>query len=172
MVYGCTQERVSIDGEYSGKIFDTDLSAVAATYIHWRLPGLGSRVAVTLSPSLGADLLGCRSQYKRKEWKGMKGSNQTTVWRTQSYERISPTTDRYSSMATFRQIWCTGKLHLHWQVVKTHADAICTGPKSNKKRRGEKRREGNNGTKGNGWTASISSAPPLPNSYSTDHPYP
>ena len=38
---------MSIYGEYSGKIFDTDLSAVAATYIHWRLPGLGSRVAVT-----------------------------------------------------------------------------------------------------------------------------
>ena len=38
---------MSIDGEYSGKIFDTDLNAVAATYIHWRLPGLGSRVAVT-----------------------------------------------------------------------------------------------------------------------------
>ena len=34
--------------EYSGKIFDTDLSAVAATCIHWRLPGLGSRVAVTV----------------------------------------------------------------------------------------------------------------------------
>jgi hypothetical protein len=28
MVYGCTHERVSIDGEYSGKIFDTDLSVV------------------------------------------------------------------------------------------------------------------------------------------------
>ena len=28
MVYGCTWERVSIDGEYSGKIFDTDLSVV------------------------------------------------------------------------------------------------------------------------------------------------
>jgi len=40
---------VSIYGEYSGRIFDTDLSAVAATYIHWRLPGLGSRVAVTVS---------------------------------------------------------------------------------------------------------------------------
>jgi len=39
---------VSIYGEYSGKIFNTDLSAVAATYIHWRLPGLGSRVAVTV----------------------------------------------------------------------------------------------------------------------------
>jgi len=39
---------VSIYGEYSGMIFDTDLSAVAATSIHWRLPGLGSRVAVTV----------------------------------------------------------------------------------------------------------------------------
>jgi hypothetical protein len=28
MVDGCTRERVSIDGEYSGDIFDTDLSAV------------------------------------------------------------------------------------------------------------------------------------------------
>jgi len=47
VVYGCTRERVSLYGEYSGKIFDTDLSAVAATYIYRRLPGLGSRVAVT-----------------------------------------------------------------------------------------------------------------------------
>jgi len=58
---------VSIDEEYSGNIFNTGLSAVAATYIHWRLPGLGSRVAVILSSSLGEDLLGCQSQYKRKE---------------------------------------------------------------------------------------------------------
>jgi hypothetical protein len=40
---------VSIYGELGGKIFDTDLSAVAAPYIHLRLPGLGSRVAVTAS---------------------------------------------------------------------------------------------------------------------------
>jgi len=38
---------VSIYGGYSRKIFDADLGAVAATYIHWRLPGLESRVAVT-----------------------------------------------------------------------------------------------------------------------------
>ena len=63
---------MSIYGEYSGKIFDTDLSAVAATYIHWRLPGLGSCVAVTLTPSLGADLLGGQSQYKRREGKANK----------------------------------------------------------------------------------------------------
>jgi hypothetical protein len=39
---------VSIDGEYSGKIFDTDLSVIAAIYIQWCLPGLGSSVIVTL----------------------------------------------------------------------------------------------------------------------------
>jgi len=63
---------VSIHGEYSGKIFDTDLSAVAATYIQWHLPGLGSRVAITSSHSLGPDLLGWQSQYKRREGKGNK----------------------------------------------------------------------------------------------------
>jgi len=29
MVYGCTRESVSIDVEYSGKVFDTDLRVVA-----------------------------------------------------------------------------------------------------------------------------------------------
>jgi len=33
-------------------------------------------------------------------------------------------------MAAFRRIRRTGKLHLQWYVVKTHADAICTGPRS------------------------------------------
>jgi len=35
------------NGEYSGKKFHTDQRAVAVTYIHWRLPGLRSHVAVT-----------------------------------------------------------------------------------------------------------------------------
>jgi len=50
---------VSIDGEYCAEIIDTDLKAVAATDIPWRSPGVGSCVTVTLSPSSGADLLGC-----------------------------------------------------------------------------------------------------------------
>ena len=54
---------MSIDAQYSGKIFDTDLSVAEATYIQWRLPGLRSCVIVTLSPSLGADLLECQSRY-------------------------------------------------------------------------------------------------------------
>ena len=36
-----------LKGKLNSKVFGTDLSAVAATYIHWRLPCLGSRVAVT-----------------------------------------------------------------------------------------------------------------------------
>ena len=48
---------MSIDGEYSGTIFDTDLSAVAATYIHRRLPGLGSHVDVTANSNLNWSLL-------------------------------------------------------------------------------------------------------------------
>jgi len=39
MVYGCTRERLSIDGEYSGKIFDTDLNVAVGdpyTMVHVR----------------------------------------------------------------------------------------------------------------------------------------
>jgi len=100
MVYGCTRERVSIDGEYSGKIFDADLSVAVAIYIQWRLPDLGSRVAVTLSPSLGGDLLGCQCQYIR-ETKEMETKNETIILRTQSYEPVSPTTERYAQWQPF-----------------------------------------------------------------------
>ena len=51
-----------IDEEYSGKIFDTDLWVAMAINEQWPLPGLGSHVTITLSPSLGADLLDCQSQ--------------------------------------------------------------------------------------------------------------
>ena len=91
---------MSKDGEYSGKIFDTDLSVAAAIYIKWRLPSLGSRVAVTLSPSLGADLLDCQSQYIR-ETKERETKNETIILRTQSYEPISPTTDWYTQWRPF-----------------------------------------------------------------------
>jgi len=63
--------------------------------MEWGLPGPGHVMcdrAVTLSLSLGADLLGCQSQYKRKEGKGNK--NETIILCMQPYEVISPTTDR------------------------------------------------------------------------------
>ena len=40
---------MGIDGDYIGKMFDTNRSFTAAIYIQWRLPSLGSRVAITLS---------------------------------------------------------------------------------------------------------------------------
>lgn len=46
---GCAPEQLSIYGEFSGMIFDTDLSVVAATHMHWRSPRLGSQVAITPS---------------------------------------------------------------------------------------------------------------------------
>ena len=39
---------MSIYVEVSGKIFETDLSAEAATYIHWHFGCFGSRVAITV----------------------------------------------------------------------------------------------------------------------------
>ena len=55
--------------------FCIDLTAGVAIYIHHRVPGLGSCLAVSLSLSLGATLLGCQSQYNRSEGKGNKESN-------------------------------------------------------------------------------------------------
>jgi len=61
--------------------------------------------------------------------------------RTYLYEIISPATDWYSSMATFRRIRRTGKLHFHYQVVKTRADAICTGPRSKEEKKRRQKQE-------------------------------
>jgi hypothetical protein len=71
---------------------------------------------------------GLHKPYKRKG-KERKGKHYTFLLRTYSYEIICPATDWYSSMATFRRIRRMWKLRLHWQVVKTRADAICTVPR-------------------------------------------
>jgi len=55
------------------------------------------------------------------------------------YKIIRNSTDENSSMAIFRCILCTGILHLHCQLVKTHSDAICTGQRPNEKRKREER---------------------------------
>ena len=113
MVYGCTRERVSIDGEYSGKIFDTDLSVVPGdlyTMALTRPRVTCRRYIIPLSrrrpPGLPMPV------YKRNEGKETK--NETIILRTQSYEPISPTTDQHSSMATFWRIRRTGKLPHYW----------------------------------------------------------
>jgi len=88
-----------------------------ATSQPWRIPRPGSRVAVTLSPSLGADLLGCQSQYITDEME-RETKNETITQGKESYETTGRTTDQFCSMATFRRVMRTGKLHLHWSVLK------------------------------------------------------
>jgi hypothetical protein len=94
-----------------GKIIARDLSLVASRLYGMAVTRPQSRVAVTLSPSLGADLLGCITIQETR--KGKRRKYCAFLPRTYSYEIISPATDWYSSMATFRRIRRTGKLHIH-----------------------------------------------------------
>ena len=100
MVYSCTRERVSIDGEDSGKIFDTDLSVVRGdlyTMTLTRPRVTCRRYIIPLSRRRPPGL--SKSVYKRNEGKETK--NETIILRMQSYEPISPTTDWYSQWRLF-----------------------------------------------------------------------
>jgi hypothetical protein len=47
-------------------------------------------------------------------------------------------------MATYRRIRRTGKIHLHWtdsEGGETHADAICTGPRSKEEKKRREKQE-------------------------------
>jgi len=55
-----------------GKIMARDLSLVASRLYRMAVTRPQSRVAVTLSPSFGADLLGCINHTREKEKKGKK----------------------------------------------------------------------------------------------------
>jgi hypothetical protein len=68
---------VSMNGDYRGKIFNTDLRVAGATMIQWLLSGLTSRVTVTLFSSLGADLLHCQRQYIRDRRYGKQSMKQS-----------------------------------------------------------------------------------------------
>jgi len=74
IVYGCHRGLKWSLGQLNSMVFSTDLTAVAATYIHWHVRSLRSCVTVILFLSSGSDLLVCQSQYKRrvgklnKEW--------------------------------------------------------------------------------------------------------
>jgi len=86
---------VSIDGEYSGKIFDTDLSVVPGnlyTMALTRPQATCRRYIIPLSRGRPSGLP--KLVYKRNEGKETK--NETIILRTQLYERIGPTTGRYA----------------------------------------------------------------------------
>jgi len=120
-----------------GKIIARDLSLVASRLYRMAVTRTWVTCRRYIIPLFRRRPPGLHKPYKRKG-KERETKNETIILHTQSYEPISPTTDRYSSMATFRRIRRTGKLHIHWLVVKTRADAICTGPKSKEEK---KRRE-------------------------------
>ena len=63
-----------LKGKLNSMVFSTDLSAAAATSVDWWFPGLQSHVTDALSLSLGADLLVCQSQFKRRDGKRNKAS--------------------------------------------------------------------------------------------------
>jgi len=94
-----------------GKIIARDPSLVASRLYRMAVTLPQSRVAVTLSPSSGADLLGCIPVLEKRKGQGRK--HRAFLPRTYSYEIISPATDWSSSMATFQRIRRTGKLHFH-----------------------------------------------------------
>jgi hypothetical protein len=136
--------------------------------MEWPVPGPGHGTcsrAVTLSLSFRVDLLACQCHYNRKKERETK--NETIILRTQSYELISLTTDWYSSMATFRRIRCTRKIHLHLNdseggknPCRHHLYLAKIQRSEEEKRETRKHRKV--------IPSSISS---LPNLYSSDHPY-
>jgi hypothetical protein len=72
MVYSCTRARVRSREEVSGKIIARDLSVMASRLDRMAVTRPQSRVAVTLSLSLGAALLGCINCTRERERKGKK----------------------------------------------------------------------------------------------------
>jgi hypothetical protein len=111
-----------------GKIIARDLRLVASRLYRMAITLPGSRAAVTVSPSLGSDLLGCIYRTREQETEGKVSlSNHAT------YVLVRNDKCCYRSVplrATIQRIRRMGKLHLQWQVVTTQANAICTGQRS------------------------------------------
>jgi len=93
------------DSRCIGKIIARDLRLMVSRLYRMPVTRPGSRAAVTLSSSLGADLLGCISRIRDKE------KHYTIMRRTYLYKLKSPATDWHRTVA-FRWIRRTGKLHL------------------------------------------------------------
>jgi hypothetical protein len=90
-----TWERVSVDGEYSGKIFDTDLSVVPGDLYTMMLTRPQVPCCHYIIPRSRRSPPGLpKPLYKRNEEKETK--NEPIILRTQSYEPTSPTTARYA----------------------------------------------------------------------------
>jgi hypothetical protein len=90
-----------------GKLIARNQRLIASQLYRMAVTRPGSRVAVTLSPSFGADLLGCIHCIGEKEWKGLTNHAAYVLGQTHK----SP----YRSVplrVIFRRFRRTGKLHL------------------------------------------------------------
>jgi len=93
-----------------GKIIARDLRLMASRLYRMAVTRPGSRAAVTLSPSLGADLLGCINRTRER-----KGNQRKALNNHATYVLVQTQKSRYRLVAfrvTFRRIRRTGKLHL------------------------------------------------------------
>jgi hypothetical protein len=91
---------VSIDGESSGKIFDTDLSVIPGDLYRMALARARvtcRRYIIPLSRRRPPGLP--KPVYKRNEV--METKNEAIILRMQTYEPISPPTDRYAQWRPF-----------------------------------------------------------------------
>jgi len=120
-----------------GKIITKDISLVAS----WLYRMVVAQTWVTcrryIIPISRRRPPGLHKPYKRKR-KERQTRNETIISHAQLYEPLSPTTNRYSSMASFRLIRCMGKLHRHWLVVKPMPTPFVPG---HDPRRQEEKRE-------------------------------
>jgi len=108
------------------------------------LPGPGhvtSSNTITLSPSLRADPLGCLNLYMcTNEWN--KSNNRSTYAKVQTHESHNGSVPYGCHLADPVHRETLSPLELSPEVVKTRADYICTGPRSNEVRSNGKRSEG------------------------------
>jgi len=71
-----------------GKIIARDLRLVASRLYRMAITRPGSRAAVTLSPSSGADLLGCINRTREKEKKAKESIKQSCRVRTRTSSKV------------------------------------------------------------------------------------
>jgi len=111
-----------------GKIIASDLSLVATQLYRIAVTRPGSRAAITVSLSLGADLMGCINRTREKDRKALNNHAANVLVQTQkSHYRLAPDSSLSVDPAHGKT---PPPLGCDLEVVKTRADTICTGPRS------------------------------------------
>ena len=107
----------------TGNIIARDLSLVASRIYRMAVTWPGVTCRRYIIPLFRHRPPGLHEPYKRKG-KEREKKNETIILCTGSYEPISPTSDRYSSNATFWRIRCMGKLHISKKLFRPGGMAL------------------------------------------------